>query len=391
MAYSISNRVRSIAPSATKEMALLAEEVGGCVSLGQGVPSFATPQHILEAVIKVLRDQPAGGKYTLQPGLPALRQALAEDMGRNRNLTVHWPTEILITVGAMEGLLATILTILDPGDEILVPSPGYASYTEQILLAEGMPVFVPLRSSDWGLDTDRLRGSLTPRTKAILLCNPSNPTGAVYSREDILAVGELALQNDLVIISDETYDFLFYEGPPPFSPTVVPELKDRVIAVSSFSKKFAFTGWRVGWVYSDARWMEQIMKVHDAAVIAAPTVSQYAALAAINGPQDVITAMRDRLGDRRKLCLERLDRLSRYFDYVTPRGAFYVLPRYLFTGEPSAALAVRLIREAQVITIPGASYGLEGEGRLRMSYGGEEADIDEAFDRLEGWLNGRLG
>ena len=292
-------------------------------------------------------------------------------------------------MGAMEGLLAAILTVVDPGDEVILPTPGYASHIEQIQLAEGVPVFAPLKTEDWELDPEAAARAVSPKTKAIILCNPGNPTGAVFSAEAVRAVCDLALEHNLVIIADETYDSLVYEGEQPLNPAGLEGLRDKVIAVSSFSKKYAATGWRVGWLAAPAGLMEQIMKVHDAAAICAPTPSQHAALAALTGPQIEAEKMRRELAERRRICCERLDRLSRAFDYVRPRGAFYIMARYLFSDEPSAGLAVRLIEEAGVITIPGGSYGPGGEGHLRISYGGNEQELNEAFDRIERWLDSK--
>ena len=385
----ISRRVGQIKVSATKEMPMLASRVGGCVSLGQGVPSFPTPPHIVEAVCRALRTNPASGKYSLQPGIPELRQAIAGFLEAEKSIQADPETGILVTVGAMEGLLAAILTVVDRGDEVVLPSPAYASHIEQVLLAEGVPVFVPLSRKDWGLDIAAIRQAITPRTRAIILCNPSNPTGAVFSEEQVRALCHLALAQGLIIISDETYDVLVYDGKPPLSPASLPGMGDRVISVFSLSKKYALTGWRVGWVTACRELMSQIVKVHDCAAICAPTPAQYAALAALTGPQDCVTEMQRALTNRRSLCCERLDALSGDFDYVKPGGAFYVMARYRFTDAPSKEVAVRILNEARVITVPGGSFGPGGEGHLRLSFGGDETELTEAFDRIERWLRKR--
>jgi aminotransferase len=385
----ISRRVGQIKVSATKEMPLLASRVGGCVSLGQGVPSFPTPPHIVEAVCHALRTNPASGKYSLQPGIPELRQAIAGFLEADKSIQADPQTGILVTVGAMEGLLAAILTVVDRGDEVVLPSPAYASHIEQVLLAEGVPVFAPLSQQDWGLDVAAIRQAITPRTRAIILCNPSNPTGAVFSEEQVRALCHLALEHGLIIISDETYDVLVYDGRPPLSPASLPGMGDRVISVFSLSKKYALTGWRVGWVTACRELMSQIVKVHDCAAICAPTPAQYAALAALTGPQDCVGDMQRALANRRKLCCERLDALSEAFAYVKPAGAFYVMARYRFTDAPSKEVAVRILNEARVITVPGGSFGPGGEGHLRLSFGGDETELTEAFDRIERWLRKR--
>jgi aminotransferase len=382
----VSRRVGQIEISATKEMPILAAQLGGCVSLGQGIPSFATPDHIVEAVGRALREDAAIGKYSLQTGMPELRREIALTLKRDQGIERDPEREILVTVGGMEALVCAILTIVERGDEVLMLSPTYASHVEQVLLAEGVPVMVPLRSEDWGLDLEALEQAITPRTRAVVICNPSNPTGAVFSDEDMMALGELALRHDLVVISDETYDSIVFDIPKPRSLAAIPRYQEHVISVSSFSKKYALTGWRVGWLCASADWMEQIMKVHDASAICAPTPAQVAALAALQGPPECAEAMRLELHKRRDLCCQRLDALADFFSYVKPQGAFYVMPRYLFSDAPSRAVALRILDEARVITIPGSTFGQTGEGHLRLSFGGDEGEINEAFDRIEKWL-----
>jgi aminotransferase len=380
--YPVSRRVRNIAPSATKEMALAAAGINGCVSLGQGVPSFATPPHIVEAVTRALREDPGSGKYSLQTGMPALRRRIAAYLLAEKNIIVDPESEICVTVGGMEALLATILTVVDQGDEVILPSPTYASYTEQILLAGGVPKFVPLTAT-WGLD-------LAAVTRAIILCNPGNPTGTVFADAETLALCRLAVASNFVIITDEAYDYMVYEGEMPLSPLSRREFRDHVISIYSLSKKYALTGWRVGWVAATEGWMAQIMKVHDAATICAPTPSQFAALAALDGDQHCVTVMRAELVKRKNLCCARLDKLSKYFSYVPPKGAFYLMAKYLFSPASSQEVATRLLQEAGVITIPGGSFGQGGEGHLRISFGGELEVIDAAFDRIGKWLEKKI-
>lgn len=379
-------RVGTITMSATKQMPILASQVGGCVSLGQGVPSFPTPAHVVEAVHRALTRDPEAGKYSLQPGMRSLRQSVAESLARDKGLHYDPEREIAITVGAMGALADAFLALVDPGDEVILPAPTYASYIEQIHLCGGRPVFVPLRSKGWGLDVEAVGRAITNRTKALVLCNPSNPTGGVYDDQDVIAVAGLALQHGLVIISDETYDYLVYDRPQPLSPAAVPGLKEQTIVINSFSKKYVLTGWRVGYMAAGGQVMDQLMKVHDATAICAPTPGQHAALAALQGPQQVVAQMNAVLAERRRLIRARIDRLGGQMDYEVPQGAFYLLARYKFTAEPSLDLARRLIREARVVTIPGGSFGPGGEGHLRFSFGGTETVLNEAFDRIEQWL-----
>lgn len=383
----LSRRVKQIKISATKEMPMIAAQVGGCVSLGQGIPSFKTPGHVVDAVAKALREDASAGKYSLQPGMPALRRAAADLLRAEKGLPVDAEKEVAITVGGMEGLLCAMLTLIGPGDEVIVPEPFYPSHVEQILMAEGAPVFAPLRRSDWSLDPDAVEAAITPRTKAIIISHPHNPTGAVWAKADLLKVAELAIKHDIFVICDDTYDALTYDGAPAFSLMSLPELRHLLVGVFSFSKRFALTGWRVGFVWAQEPLLNQMLKIHDAAAICAPTPAQIAALASLAGPQDVFEAMRAELEKRRNLICQRLSAMAR-MSHIRPGGAFYVMARPdLPQGAvaDSRELAIRLIREARVITIPGGAFGPGGEGHVRLSFGGDEAEINEACDRMAAW------
>jgi len=383
----LSRRVRQIKISATKEMPMIAARVGGCVSLGQGIPSFMTPPHVVDAVCSALREDPSAGKYSLQPGMPALRAAAAELLRAEKDLPADPEREVAITVGGMEGLLCAMLTLIGPGDEVIVPEPFYPSHVEQVLLSEGTPVFAPLRRSDWGLDVDAVAAAITPRTKAVIVSSPHNPTGAVFAKADLLRLAELALAHDIFVICDDTYDALAYDDAAAFSLMRVPELRHLLVGVFSFSKRFALTGWRVGFLWAREELLDQMLKIHDAAAICAPTPAQIAALASLTGPQDVFAAMRVKLEQRRNLLCARLDAMAGRFSYVRPAGAFYVMAKAEFPVSDSRSLALRLIHEAHVITIPGGAFGPGGEGHLRLSFGGADAEIEAACDRLAAWAS----
>jgi len=276
---------------------------------------------------------------------------------------------------------------VDEGDEVILPTPTYASYIEQVTLAGGTSVHVPL-TDNWQLDLGAIEQAVTSRTRALMICSPGNPTGTVFSNDEILDLCRLAVARDFVIILDEAYDYIVYDGEEPVNPFKYDEFRDHVISVSSLSKKFAMTGWRVGWVTAAKKWMEQIMKVHDATAICSPTPSQIAAIAAMEGDQTCVDEMCCALRERRDICCERLDRLGSYFSYVPPKGAFYVMAKYLFTDEDSHKVAVRLLEEAKVITIPGGAFGQGGDGHLRLSFGAEPHILHEAFDRIEQWVAG---
>lgn len=391
----IATRVAQITVSAIKQMPVLASKIGGCVSLGQGIPSLSTPQFIREAVIEELRTNSAIGKYSLQPGLPELKKEIARDLERTKGLKdVDAENEIFVSCGGMESLAAAIATIVERGDEVILLSPTYASHIEQVLFAEGVPRFVPLNEEEgWKLDARALASAITKKTKAIVISNPVNPTGAVYSEEELSCLAGVVLENDLLLLLDEAYDFLIYDDYPFRSMLSMPELKNNIMSVCSFSKRYCMTGWRVGFMYAPARIIRQVLKVHDAFAICAPTVSQYAALAAlratngIDGPGDrSIKELVTTLKQRRDLVCRRLETLSHTFSFVKPRGGYYIFPK-IFSEQSSIDFSLALLNEAKVITIPGSAFGPTGEGHVRLSFGAEDDELNEAFDRLEKYFS----
>ena len=380
-----SQRAHNIKISATKLMPMIASGISDCASLGQGVPSFATPPHVVEAVCRALRDSPAAGKYSLQPGMAELRWAVADRLAAEKGLAVNPETEIAITVGGMEALLCAVLCLCERGDEVIVPEPFYPSHVEQVLLAEANPVFAPLRRNDWSLDPETVAAAVTPRTKAIIINSPHNPTGSVFAEDDLRAVAEIALRHGLYVICDDTYDALAYDAPA-FSLASVADLRERLVAVGSFSKRYALTGWRVGFAFATEAIMAQMLKVHDCTAICAPTPAQIAALASLTGPQHVYDGFLAALASRRERIVAHLDAMAPDVTYNRPGGAFYVMARYALPAAPMD-VATRLIREARVITIPGDSFGPGGAQSLRLSFGGDDAEIDAACDRLAAWMD----
>ena len=389
----IAKRVAQITVSAIKQMPLLASKVEGCVSLGQGIPSFATPPFIRQAVIEGLRKNDTIGKYSLQPGIPELKIEIAKRLQRTKGIPVNPETDVFVSCGAMEALAVGIATIIERGDEVLLASPNYASHVEQVLFAEGKPVFVPsIEDRGWSLDIEGFKRAITPKTKAILICCPMNPTGAVFSEQELRAIAQIALDNNLYVIADEAYDFLVYDGFPYFSLASISDLQHNIIATYSFSKRYCMTGWRVGYMYASERIINQVLKVHDAFAICAPTISQYAALTALKatdgkqGEGDTfIQKLMNALDSRRQLICQRLDNLSQIFSYQKPKGAYYIFPKIMLEGINSMDMALKLLYEAKVITIPGNGFGPTGEGHIRLSYGGTEEQINRAFDRIDEW------
>ncbi|KKW11071.1 MAG: Aromatic amino acid aminotransferase [Parcubacteria group bacterium GW2011_GWA2_49_9] len=386
MKNNLSKRVQNIKVSAIRQMSLLAQSVQGALSLGQGIPDMKTPAYIREGVIELLNESDKIGKYSLQPGVPELKRSIA-----NRLFSLGLPADpdknICITTGAMEALAIVISSIVDEGDEVIVFDPGYPSHVEQILFAEGVPVPVPLDAKQgWKLNRKEFCDAITEKTKAVIVCSPSNPTGTIFEREDLDTIAELARQYGFFVICDQTYEFLSYEEKTIPSMLGYPAIRNNLILCSSFSKEFAMTGWRVGYLYAPEAILAEAMKVHDAFVICAPTISQYAALIALTGkpkPEDV--DIKAELAKKREIICSRLDKLRDLFSYVKPQGAYYLLAKYKKTNLNSWKFALKMLKEARVISVPGSAFGSQGEGYIRFSYGASIKTIDEAFDRIEEW------
>jgi aminotransferase len=390
----MSLRTKNLRLSVIKQMELRASKFPDVISLAQGVPSFDTPECIKRRVELALRNGVVA-KYSLSPGLSELRE-LIETKLAEAGMFYDFEKEIIVTAGSIEGITATLFAITNPGDEVIIPEPTYTSYREVILLAGCQPVFVSLdEEKGWAFSLEKYEAAITEKTKAIFYCNPNNPTGTIYSKEQLLGLAELAKKHNLYLISDEVYkDFIFDSGEKIFSLAELPELRKRVIRLFSFSKSFAMTGWRVAYLHTDESIAKEILKVHDSLVTCAPVISQYAAMGALEmGDRDIEFFNRE-YGKRRDLICQRLDKLSHIFSYVKPTSAYYVFPRILKTdfnfGEIkdcpdslSWRFAIGLLEHAQVATVPGVAFGPSGEGHIRMSFGRSEQDINRAFDRME--------
>jgi aminotransferase len=374
-------RVNNMKISPIKEMELLAAEFGGAVSLGQGTPSFATPDHIREFVKEKISEG-FTDKYSLGPGVASLRDAVACKLERRNKIHANPQTEILVTAGANEGLSIAMLAMVNQGDEVLVTSPSYSPHIEQIKMAGGTPIYVALREDKrWELDVDDLTRAVTPRTKAIVLSTPVNPTGSLITEKSLKLVADVALRHSLFLVTDETYEDFIYVDRPHFSVGSLSELKDLAVSVFSFSKSYALTGWRCGYVVANEGMINQLLKLHDAICICTSLTAQFAALAALTGPQDCICSFRDQLLRRQELVLARIKKLARY-ECVCPEGAYYVLPKVQEVDD-SLAYCLTLLKQEKVVLVPGGAFGPTGEGHVRISYCMAEATINEAFDRIE--------
>jgi aminotransferase len=381
-----SKRVSEIPPSAIHKMTALSKTVDDVAFLSWAKPTTTAPAHIHKAVMAAIADGKADG-YSETSGLPVLRQEIVKKLERDNDIVAN-PGQIIVTVGAIEGLSAAIMAVIDPGDEVILPSPTYSTHINQVLIASGKPVFAPcFEEEGFRLDLEAVKAAITPRTKAILYCSPVNPTGTVISEQDLRRLGAIALDAGVTIITDEAYEYFTFDGHAHFSIASIPELKDNVISCFTFTKNYCMTGWRIGYVHASEKWIPSIGKAHIPFAICAPVASQYAALAALQGPQDCIEENRKKYLAARNLMCRRLDGMKSFFAYQKPNGSYLMFPR-IVPGEfrDSMAFCTRLLREAKVSTTPGVDFGPTGEGHLRMSFCVPEETIDLAFDRIKAFV-----
>ena len=381
--WRISDRVLQIQKSAIHEMTRLSKEVEDVAFLSWAKPTSDTPEHIKEAAVTAIRKGLVGG-YSGNAGLMELRKEIAKKLKKDNNIDAD-VSQLLVTVGAIEGLSAAIMALIDPGDEVILPSPTYSTHIRQVILASGKPVLVPtIEEEGFALDIDAIRGAVTSKTKAIIYCSPSNPAGAVFSEKYLRQLADIALENNLMVITDEAYEYFTYDGHKHFSIASIPEMKKNTVSCFTFTKSYAMTGWRIGYLHTDETLIPQITKAHIPFAICAPVVSQYAALAALQGSQDCIVKFRDHYLSTRDLMCKRLDALDSVFEYQKPRGSYLMFPKILSReGEDSTTFCKKLLKEAKVSTTPGIAFGPTGEGHLRLSFCVPEEMINKAFDRMD--------
>jgi len=377
--------------SPIKAIELRASRLPDVVSLAQGIPSFDTPEPIKRYAAEKMAEGKCA-KYSLTPGLPQLRELLSEALWRD-GMRYDPDGEIIVTCGSIEAISATLLALVEPGDEVLLASPTYASYLGAVRLAGATPRFVPLKEdANFDLDPEAIGAAVSRRTRAILLSNPNNPTGTVYSAAETARMMELAARHDLLVISDEVYKDFIYTSEPPGNPARLPEHRGRVVRVCSFSKAYGMTGWRVGFLHTARPLAERILKVHDALVTCAPVVSQYAAIAALEVGDPFVEQFRAEFRERRARIIDRFDALPEVFDYQKPNASYFAFPRIKDTtplARDSRALADDILERARVALVPGIAFGPTGESHLRFCYARDLADIDRAFDRLSDYFRGR--
>ena len=379
-----SSRTAQLKLSPIKEMELAAGRIPGVVSLAQGIPSFDTPEPIKTFVQQKIAEG-ACAKYSLTPGLPQLRELIAESL-LHEGMHYDPDSEIIVSCGSIEAIAASLLALTQPGDEVILASPSYASYQEVVRLAGCVPRFAALdEEHNFAFDPAAFEACVSARSRLILYCNPNNPTGTVFSEAQTRALIDLAEHHNLFLLIDEAYKDFVYSPEPYFSPAQVSAVRHRVVRVFTFSKAYGMTGWRVGYLHTAAPYAREILKVHDALVTCAPVVSQYAAMAALEYGAEHIAAFRHAFKARRDLTLEHLDRLSHVFDYQKPEGSYFVFPRVKDTvrwAHDSRRLAREVLEQAKVALVPGLAFGPSGEAHVRINCGREPADIERAFERL---------
>jgi aminotransferase len=381
----ISPRVSAVGLSAIKDMAMRSAAVAGAVSLAWGLPSFRTPEHIRAAVHDGLERDPDIGKYALPDGLPAFRDAIARHYRARTGAAVDPKRNVLVSAGNMEALSVLFRVLLDPGDEVVLTDPGFTSHYQQIALRGAHAVPWALDENDgWRLDIGTLSGLVGERTRALVLVNPSNPTGTLFDRETLLAAAEIARAHNILIIVDDPYSNFVYDEPRRlFHLAAEPSLCEHLAYLFTFSKSYAMSGWRLGYMIVPTWLKADALKVHDATMICAPRIAQVAGIAALDSVPVHLPEFTRILAARRTLVCERLDRVPHVFHYVRPDGAYYVFPRILVEHADSVEFAHRLLDEAKVAVTPGGAFGPSGEHHVRMAYCVDEDAINLAFDRIE--------
>ena len=374
----ISQRVNNISPSGIRKFFDLLSSLEGVVSLGVGEPDFVTPWHIREAAIHSL--ERGYTMYTSNYGLLELRQELAKYLELRYGLNYHPEGEILITVGVSEGFDLALRAILNPGDEVIVPDPCYVAYLPCVVLAGGTPISIPThQDNDFVIKASDIEPRITEKTKAILIGNPANPTGAVIPRDELNKIAGLARKYNLLVISDEIYARLTY-GVEHVCFASLPEIKERTILLNGFSKSYAMTGWRIGYIAANQELIEAMTKIHQYTMMCAPTMAQMAAIEALRSGDSEVERMTQEYDERRRIMVKRLNEIG--LPCFEPKGAFYTFPSIEATGMSSDEFSEKLLTEEKVAVVPGSAFGQGGEGFVRCCYATSLANIEEALSRM---------
>ncbi len=379
----ISNRIRQMPKSAIHEMTRLSKKIDDVAFLSWAKPTSVAPEHIRQAAANAIASGLTDG-YSESMGLLKLREEIAIKLERDNHIKAD-VSKIIVSVGAIEGLAAAVMALVDPGEEVILPSPTYSTHINQVLMASAKPVFVPtIEEKGFIPDIEGIKKAITSKTKAIMYCSPSNPAGTVFSEAHLRKLAEIVLDHNLMVITDEAYEYFCFDGHKHFSIASIPEMEKNVVSCFTFTKSYAMTGWRIGYFHAHESLIPQINKAHIPFAICAPVASQYAALAALQGPQDCIVEFRNKYKSARNLMCSRLDRLKDIFEYQKPGGSYLMFPKILLSeGRDSIAFCQKLLNETHVSTTPGVDFGPTGEGHLRLSFCVPEDMINTAFDRME--------
>ena len=378
----LSNKIVNIQPSGIRKFFDIVSEMKDAISLGVGEPDFDTPWHIREEGIYSL--EKGRTIYTSNSGLVELRKEICNYLHRRFHIDYNYDHEVMVTVGGSEAIDIALRAMLDPGDEVLVPQPSYVSYVPCVTLADGVPVIIELQEKDdFKLTKQQLLDTITEKTKVLILPFPNNPTGSIMTYDDLKEIVDVIIEKDLYVISDEIYSELTY-GSEHVSIASFPGMKERTIVINGFSKSYAMTGWRLGYAVGPERILKQMLKIHQFAIMCAPTTSQYAAIEALKNGDSDVSIMRESYNERRRYLLKALRDMG--FECFEPFGAFYVFPSIKKFGMTSDEFANRLLKEEKLAVVPGTAFGDSGEGFLRISYAYSIEELKTALDRLEHFI-----
>ena len=381
-----SDAVQGIAPSGIRKFFDLVAETKGVISLGVGEPDFVTPWHIREYSIYSL--EKGQTMYTSNHGLLELREELAKHITANYHVDYNPREEILVTIGVSEAMDLALRTILNPGDEVLIPEPCYVSYKPCTAMAGGVPISINTKAENqFRVTPEELEAAITPRTKALILCYPNNPTGAVMPKADLEKVARVVEKHDLIVISDEIYDKLTYEGEHTCF-AALPGMRDRTILLNGFSKAYAMTGWRIGYAAANPEFIAAMVKIHQYTMLCSPITAQKAALEALRNGENQMLEMVKQYNQRRRLVYEGFNSFG--LDCFEPKGAFYAFPSIKATGLSSEEFAHELLKEEKVAVVPGTAFGDSGEGHIRCSYASSFDNLKEALIRIERFVKKRI-
>ncbi len=379
----IAEKCAQIKPSGIRKFFDIVSEMKDAISLGVGEPDFDTPWHIRKEGIASLEN----GRtfYTSNAGMKELKMEICEYLKRKQNLTYDYGDEVLVTVGGSEAIDIAMRAMINPGEEVLIPQPSYVSYEPCAVLADAKPVIINLKAeNEFRLTAQELRDAITDKTKLLVLPFPNNPTGAIMERKDLEAIAEIIIENDIFVLSDEIYGELTYKGEH-ISIASLPGMQERTILINGFSKAYAMTGWRLGYACGPREIIAQMTKIHQFAIMCAPTTSQYAAIEALKNGDEDVKEMRNAYNERRQFLMNAFKEMG--LECFEPYGAFYVFPCIKEFGMTSEEFATRFLQEEKVAVVPGTAFGDSGEGFLRISYAYSLDNLKIAMGRMERFVN----